>query len=201
MIEALRKKVWQNPVAPRAFDLFALPSRHTAALLRKQLADLPAGSRMLDAGMGTGLVGPSVAQALDFKLSGFDSSQEMLELARERAPGAEIHEGTLLEIPFERNAFDVVLVNHVLKYVDASDMENVVREIDRVAAPASTISVSDLLLPRFRPPFVGPQEFLNNKVLGMWTRRAEFLQAMGDRGFSLERTSYPLASFMWLFRR
>lgn len=81
-----------------AFD--AIGARYEEAFPRKEgqiaavarlLADLPPGSRVLDAGVGTGR--PTARQLLDagHTVVGVDLSEGMLELARENVPEAELY--------------------------------------------------------------------------------------------------------------
>src|SRR5580698_9409005 len=68
------------------------------------LAGVGEGTRMLDAGCGAG--GASVmARARAAMVSGCDISESMLEIARERLPGADLRLAELEHLPYENVAF------------------------------------------------------------------------------------------------
>ena len=86
----------------------------------------PAGRATLDVGCGEGRVGAEL-QRLGHKVIGVDSSQRMVELARER------HEAIVADansLPFADGAFDLVIAYMSLMNLD--DMEGGVREAGRV---------------------------------------------------------------------
>jgi len=66
-----------------------------------------AGTRLLDAGCGAGMV-LRLAADRGADVSGLDASEPLLAHARRRVPGATILQGELEELPFEDNSFDVV---------------------------------------------------------------------------------------------
>jgi SAM-dependent methyltransferase len=49
-----------------------------------------------------------IAAARGAKVTGFDASEALLAIARERTPNAEFHQGELEKLPFADGAFDVV---------------------------------------------------------------------------------------------
>src|SRR5580693_8231110 len=67
----------------------------------------PLYEELLDAGCGAGLA-LQLAAKRGATVTGFDASAPLLEIARERNPGADIHQGDLEQLPFEDNRFDVV---------------------------------------------------------------------------------------------
>lgn len=66
-------------------------------------------------------------------ISGVDSSDEMLVIARNKIPEAEIKIGTLENIPFEDEYFDAVLSKYAIQ--TSTDLNPVFAEIHRVLKP------------------------------------------------------------------
>ncbi len=94
------------------------------------LARVGAGTRMLDAGCGAG--GASVmARERGAIVSGCDISESMLEIARERLPGADLRLAELEHLPFEDGAFDAVIAINSLQF--SPDHVQAARELLRVA--------------------------------------------------------------------
>jgi ubiquinone/menaquinone biosynthesis C-methylase UbiE len=170
-------------------------------MIASELADLPKGSKVLDVGIGTALTSAPVANELGLELSAVDISQSMLARAAERLPAVELKLGSATHIPFADNLFDAVLSNFVLKYVDLKDTDKVVSEMSRVAKNNSRVLVSDLALPALRPRFVHPLQSLDNKVIGLWSDKPRFIEAMKKEGFELVKTRHPLLSFLMVFQR
>ncbi len=196
-----RARVWHNRLAPRAFDLVALPSRHTSKMVADELRDLPEGSKVLDVGIGTALSSARVVDELGLALSAIDISESMLARAGERLPAAELKVGSATSIPFPDSTFDAVLSNFVLKYVDIEDTEKATEEMGRVAKPHARALISDLALPALRPRFVPPIRSLDNRVMGLWADKPRFIRAMEKEGFELGKTRHPFISFLMVFQR
>jgi len=66
-----------------------------------------AGTRYLDAGCGAGGA-VRIAADRGAQVTGFDASQALLAIARQRVPGAVFLQGDLEKLPFGDGAFDVV---------------------------------------------------------------------------------------------
>src|SRR5687768_5132846 len=78
-------------------------------------ANVRAGTRLLDAGCGGG--GASVlAAARGAQVSGFDASEALLAIARERVPAGDFRAGDLEALPYADGAFDTILVANSVQY-------------------------------------------------------------------------------------
>ena len=64
-------------------------------------------TRLLDAGCGSGLA-LQIAAGRGAEVARIDAAAGMLEIARERNPDAELHEGDLEELPWDDDRFDAV---------------------------------------------------------------------------------------------
>jgi len=119
--------VTENPPVP-AFDLIG--SRYDESFVERdvQIAEaqwlidqLPAGSRVLDLGCGSGL--PTVKQFVDagMEVVGVDESSVMLDLARENAPGATFVHGDLRDLA-DLGEFDAVATFFALLMLPKADI-------------------------------------------------------------------------------
>lgn len=85
-------------------------------------------AHVLDVACGTGFL----TRRLRGVVVGLDQSEEMLRIARERAPSARFIRGEALELPFEDGAFERVLTAHFYGHLDADERTRFLREARRV---------------------------------------------------------------------
>jgi ubiquinone/menaquinone biosynthesis C-methylase UbiE len=100
--------------------------------------ELGRGDRLLELGCGGGLL-LREALATGAEATGLDHSEEMVELARERAPGAEVVVGKAESLPFPDGSFTAVAMSIVFFFFD--DPVGVLRECRRVLRPDGRIAV------------------------------------------------------------
>src|SRR6201987_359800 len=112
--------------------------------IRAALADKPIRS-LLDLGTGTGrmleMFGPEIERGL-----GLDLSHDMLALARARLDRAglrncSVRQGDIYDLAMPKNSFDVVIIHHVLHYLD--DSARAIAEAARVLRPGGRLLVVD----------------------------------------------------------
>jgi SAM-dependent methyltransferase len=123
-----------------ARDWREIQERKSPALWRPVLdfARVGAGTRLLDAGCGTG--GASVmAGERGATVSGCDISDAMLSIARERLPDADLRLGDLENLPFEDARFDAVIAINSLQF--APEPARGASQLLRVTAPGGAIAV------------------------------------------------------------
>jgi SAM-dependent methyltransferase len=84
--------------------------------LRDLLARLPAGSRVLDLGCGSG-VPATQAIARHHTAVGVDVSARQVELAWANVPGAEFRRADVLELEFPPGSFDAVVAFYTLDHI------------------------------------------------------------------------------------
>ena len=104
------------------------------------LEQLPVGDA-LDAACGTGRLAARLASR-GFRVTGIDSSVEMLEVARTRVPGASFSEGDLASLPLPDDAVDLVTTGLALTH--APDLRLAYAEFARVLRPGGSLIVSDV---------------------------------------------------------
>src|SRR5438067_1286618 len=102
-------------------------------------AHVTSGTRLLDAGCGAGLLA-LLARLRGAKVSAFDASPALLEIARQRVPDGDVREGDLEVLPFADTSFDAVTAVNSIFY--AADIATAMREVTRVARPRGRVVVT-----------------------------------------------------------
>jgi ubiquinone/menaquinone biosynthesis C-methylase UbiE len=100
-----------------------------------QLGTLPAGSRVLDVPVGTGRF-LSAYERHGFEAVGVDVSTSMIAEAQKKFPGAELREGSILELPFPDDSFDCVVCVRFLNWIGGDVLDRAVAELARVSRGA-----------------------------------------------------------------
>lgn len=99
---------------------------------------LEPGMAVLDVGCGAGVFLELVA-ARGATAFGLDASRELVALARERVPAADVRVGDLQALPYGDDAFDLVAGFNAFFF--AADMLAALREAGRVARPGAPIVI------------------------------------------------------------
>lgn len=102
-------------------------------------------SMVADVGTGTGFVAAGLAPRVK-KVVGLDSSQAMLEVARENlaslgAENVELVKGDIAELPMPDSTVDAALANMVLHH--AEEPGAMLAEMARVVKPGGTVAITD----------------------------------------------------------
>jgi demethylmenaquinone methyltransferase/2-methoxy-6-polyprenyl-1,4-benzoquinol methylase len=121
---------------------------------RARAADLAAvgpGDRALDVATGTGDLAVELARRVGpgGEVVGSDFSEEMLALARRKAPAISFEWGNALELPYEDGRFDAATVGFGAR--NFSDLERGLAEMARVVRPGGRVVVLEITTPQ-RPP-------------------------------------------------
>lgn len=135
----LTDRVARRPAGRRAREVYGADDVHDFA--RRAILDalaLEPEDRLLDVGCGGGLLLRD-AQASGATVAGIDHSEEMVRLARERAPGAEVVLGRAEQLPFEDGSFTAISMSIVFFFL--ADPIGVLRECRRVLAPGGRLAV------------------------------------------------------------
>lgn len=85
--------------------------------LRNLIARLPQGAKILDLGSGTGVPVDRYLAENDFKVTGIDISEAMVELATRLVPRAKFHLMDMETIDFPDKSFDAVIAFHSIYHV------------------------------------------------------------------------------------
>lgn len=102
--------------------------------LRRVLAELSPGSRVLDLGCGSG-VPATLAIAQEHDVVGVDVSSRQIGLARHNVPGAEFIQSDIQSLDFPPDSFDAVVAFYVLDHVPRELHAEVLASIQRWLKP------------------------------------------------------------------
>jgi SAM-dependent methyltransferase len=139
-----------SPISERAAQwgrLWGARARDWAALEEQQLptydeaigrVDLSKGQRVLEVGCGTGVFLRRAAD-LGADVAGVDSSEALVELARDRVPEADLQLADMEALPFGDDSFD--LVAGFNSFFFAVDMVAALREAGRVARSGAPVVI------------------------------------------------------------
>jgi demethylmenaquinone methyltransferase / 2-methoxy-6-polyprenyl-1,4-benzoquinol methylase len=121
---------------------------------RARAADLAAvgpGGRALDVATGTGDLAVELARRVGpgGDVVGSDFSEEMLDVARRKAPGLRFEWGNALELPYADGAFDAATVGFGAR--NFSDLDRGLGEMARVVRSGGRVVVLEITTPQ-RPP-------------------------------------------------
>lgn len=101
-------------------------------------AGIAPGESVLEVGCATGCFLQAAAER-GAQVTGLDAAATLVDLARRRVPGAELHVGDLQQLPFADEAFDVVVGCNVFQFAD--DVELGFSEAARVTKRGGRVVV------------------------------------------------------------
>ena len=104
-------------------------------LLEELIAELPARSRVLDAGCGSGVPVSSRLLAAGHHVVGMDFSSAQLSLAQTVLTRYQLVQGDLTELPFADGTFDAVVSFYAIIHVPREAHGSLLEEIRRVLRP------------------------------------------------------------------
>ena len=171
----LTDRVARRPGGRRAREVYGADGIHDFA--RRAILDalaLQPRDRLLGVGCGGGIL---LRDALSSgaTVTGLDHSEEMVRLARERAPAAEVVLGRAEDLPFRDGPFTAVAMSIVFFFLP--DPIEVLRECRRVLAPSGRLAVyttSPALrgTPAAPEPIAGRGHFYEDEELADLARQA-----------------------------
>jgi putative AdoMet-dependent methyltransferase len=107
------------------------------------LADLKVGMRVLDIGVGTGLLTKKLPAGLDNH--GIDVSTEMLRKAKEKRLRIVLTKGSFLQIPYSDRIFDRILSTFSFHHLSPEQKETAFIEMDRVLKDVGLLVIADFM--------------------------------------------------------
>jgi ubiquinone/menaquinone biosynthesis C-methylase UbiE len=154
------------------------------ARVLERLALLPADFNLLDAGCGSGGMLARIREKFPrATLIGFDVSEHALSLTSDRMLGAQLVRGSADQLPFEDQAFDVVLSLDVIYHRDVNDRE-ALREMHRALRVGGLLIVN---VPAFN--FLRGSHDVAVQTARRYTR-TQLARLLNETGFAIERLTY-----------
>ncbi|SMG57884.1 class I SAM-dependent methyltransferase [Paraburkholderia susongensis] len=151
-----------QPLTPR--QLAALDHFHTRGLAATadlaHLAGITADMSVLDVGSGVGGPARFLAATRGCRVTGIDLSEPFVEAARyltQRTGQGErvsFHSGSALDLPFDSNCFDAVLLQHVA--MNIAERTRLYEEIRRVLKPGGRFAIFDVVANGSEPYYPVP---------------------------------------------
>lgn len=114
---------------------------------------------VLNVGCGIGISCAYIAKKHGCRVVGVDISEKMIEWSRKRAHEERVEDqvefrvADVLELPFEDNRFDAVIVESVIAFVD--DKAQAIRECKRVTGPGGYVALNETFFTEMPTPEVG----------------------------------------------
>jgi len=186
----LTDRIARRPSGARARAVYGAEDAHDFA--RRAILDaltLGPGDHLLEVGSGGGLLLRD-ALATGARVTGLDHSEDMVALARDRAPGAEVIHSTADALPFADESFTAVAMSVVFFLLD--DPVGVLRGCRRVLRPGGLLAVyttgPELRgTPAAPEPVASRGHFYADERLGELARRAGLgdVEVSNDRGGQL----------------
>lgn len=105
------------------------------AAIAHLLSLLPGKARVLDVGSGTGRPVAATIAAAGHDVTGYDVSEKMVELARERVPAARFELADMRELDFEPGSWDVVVAFFSMLQLPRADQEAMIGRFATWLAP------------------------------------------------------------------
>ena len=127
-----KKHTHRNPIQRFLLDNFY---KHVFSLLKT----VPSGS-ILDVGCGEGFTLHKLQEAgIGKKLEGIEYLKRAIALGKKQYPHLLIKQGSIYELPYKANSFDLVLCTEVLEHMD--DPKKALSELVRVSKKYLLLSV------------------------------------------------------------
>jgi SAM-dependent methyltransferase len=129
---------------PRDWAALAEPSNEPLFATVLDRLGVGPGTRLLDIGCGSGYAA-EMAVCLGATITGIDITPELIEIARERVPGADFHVGAMDNLPFDDATFDAAVGFNAFQFAD--DPPRAVAEAARVVRPGGLLAATTFAEP------------------------------------------------------
>jgi arsenite methyltransferase len=134
--------IYESPALQAAIGPALRPGGLELTRQALDLCRLPAGSRVVDIGCGTGVTTQYLRHDRCFKAVGLDRSSGMLGRARQQDPGLPLIQGDATRLPFGDRLLSAVICECVVSLV--ADPAAAWREFHRVLAPGGLLMLADV---------------------------------------------------------
>src|SRR3954470_4508647 len=105
------------------------------------LDELRGGDKILEVGFGTGLTFLNINEKYR-EIHGIDLTAQIepvVNLWKEQGVNVHLRQGSVLELPYENDTFDTVLLISILEHLQPSDQPKAMAEIRRVLKPGGQL--------------------------------------------------------------
>lgn len=151
-----------------------------------QEAGLNESMKVLDVGCGIG--GPTRAIVTEFgcNVTGLDlckefcDAAEMINIQLELDKKIKIRQGNALDMPFDDESFDFVMVQHVL--MNIKNKNDLLSQIHRVLCPQGRLALYEICA-GLNTPIIYPVMWANDPSINFLINPNEFRQLIKDNGF------------------
>lgn len=106
-----------------------------------EMLGIISGKNVLDAGCGTGRSAEFLAR-FGANVAGFDLSEKMIEICRKKFPSKDFKVGSIENIPFDDDYFDLAISTFVI--VHLKDLSKAFDELYRVLKPGGELIVTNI---------------------------------------------------------
>lgn len=132
--------------------------------------------KILDVGCGEGFMLNKLHENnIGRVLEGIDISEQAIKLGRQIHPGLVLREGSVYQLPYNDNAFDLVVCSEVLEHLERP--EDALKELKRVTRRSCIISVPN-------EPYFRLANFLRGKNISRWGNDIEHIQHWSSRNIT-----------------
>ncbi|MFD3191682.1 class I SAM-dependent methyltransferase [Sedimentitalea sp. HM32M-2] len=183
------------------FDEFHIGGRPATKAFVQRLG-LSAGSRILDLGCGLGGPARFIAKTTGARVTGIDLTREFVEVGREltgmvlMVDRVELVQGSILDLPFQGDRFDVAYMIHV--GMNIADKAALAAEAARVLKPGGLFAIYDVMATGTAPPTY-PVPWASSADQSALATPANYRAALEGAGFRIEsetdRTAFAQAVF------
>lgn len=123
-----------------AYDVFSPETNERLIDMFVRLSGLPAGSRVVDLGCGSGVF-TNALHRRGYQCAGVDLSPKLIAIARANFSGIEFHTGDIERLPFPDGSFDGVLLSGVLHHLPERSL--CAAEVFRILRPGGKFVAFD----------------------------------------------------------
>lgn len=169
-----------------------------------ELAQFAEGMRVLDIGIGTGLLTERLPAGL--KLFGIDISPKMMEKLAQKKLSVELASGSFTNIPYADDTFERIISTFAFHHLTPDEKEVAFQEIDRVLKPGGYLVIGDFmfldqeqrtsLIEKFS--LEGRDDMLQELEEEHFTMIADAKASLSSLGYSVE--SEQGSTISWILR-
>ncbi len=131
---------FDSHAAAAAYDVFTPATNQRLIDAFARLSGLPAGTRVVDLGCGSGVF-TGVLQQRGYRCVGVDLSPKLIALAQANFPGIDFHVGDIEHLPFADASFDGVLLSGVVHHLP--EPSRCAEEVFRILRPGGKFVAFD----------------------------------------------------------